>query len=288
MGAEEVAFSGGEPLIWPPLDEALNTAIEGGLKVIIYTSGNITKVDRRMKMLSNLGVSTCIFSVFGSNESEHEKTTRIKGSFSRTKLAIETANDCGLRTELHFVPLSNNYKSLESIAFLAKKWGISRISVLRFVAQGRGVLVRHRALNKIQNIQLKRIIEQLRSKGFDIRTGSPYNFLMLNNQPECCSGIDRLIIGPTLRIYPCDAFKQVKAEEIVGTLELSSLKGKSLAECWEHSHYLEAIREYLTTDFAEPCASCKALEKCLSGCLAQKVIANGDLGKRPDPLCLMI
>ena len=104
---------------------------------------------------------------------------------------------------------------------------------------------------------------------------------------RCCSGIDRLIIEPDLRIFPCDAFKQIKAEELVGTLELSSLNGNSLSECWEHSPFLEAVREYLTTDFAEPCVSCQSLEQCLSGCLAQKVIANGNLKKSPDPLCLM-
>ena len=183
--------------------------------------------------------------------------------------------------------MTNNYQDLEAIAHLANKCGVSRISILRFVPQGRGVLIRHRALNRIQNIQLKRNIERLRSKGFDIRTGSPYNFLMLNDQPKCSSAIDRLIIGPDLRIFPCDAFKQIKAEEVVGTLKFSQIKGVGLEECWESSPFLERVREYLTTDFAEPCASCDALEKCLSGCLAQKVIANGNFEKRPDPMCLL-
>lgn len=287
MGAKEVAFSGGEPLIWPPLYQVIDDSVQGGLDVVIYTSGNISDVDRRMRELSNLGVSTCIFSIFGSNPTEHERITRIKGSFLKTKQAINEANAVDLQTELHFVPLSTNYTDLEAIAVLSREWGISRISILRFVPQGRGLLIRKRILNRLQNIQLKRTIEKLRSQGFDIRTGSPYNFLMLNDQPKCCSGIDRLIIGPDLRIFPCDAFKQIKAEELVGTLELSSLNGNSLSECWEHSPFLEAVREYLTTDFAEPCVSCQSLEQCLSGCLAQKVIANGNLKKSPDPLCLM-
>jgi len=287
MGAREVSFSGGEPLIWPPLYQVIDDSVQGGLDVVIYTSGNVSDVGRRMRELSDLGVSACIFSIFGSNPIEHERITRIKGSFLKTKQAINKANAVGLQTELHFVPLSTNHMDLETIAVLSRDWGISRISILRFVPQGRGFLIRKRILNRLQNIQLKRTVEKLRSQGFDIRTGSPYNFLMLNDQPKCCSGIDRLIIGPDLRIFPCDAFKQIKAEELVGTLELSSLNGNSLSECWEHSPFLEAVREYLTTDFAEPCESCQSLEQCLSGCLAQKVIANGNLKKSPDPLCLM-
>ena len=138
----------------------------------------------------------------------------------------------------------------------------------------------------MQNFELKRIIESLRKKGYIIRTGSPFNFLLLNNQPACCSGINRLIIGPDLSIFPCDAFKQIKAEEIVHTIEFSSLESYSLKECWDKSPYLGVIRNYLTTDFSEPCKSCINIKKCLSGCLAQKFITYGDLKKIPDPFCI--
>ena len=117
--------------------------------------------------------------------------------------------------------------------------------------------------------------------------GSPYNFLMINSNPECSAAIDRIIVSPDLRIYPCDAFKKIEAEELVGTLNWSSLAGTSLKDCWDKSPYFGAIRNYLTTDFEDPCKHCGALEKCLSGCLAQKVLEHGDLDKHRDPMCLM-
>jgi radical SAM protein with 4Fe4S-binding SPASM domain len=109
---------------------------------------------------------------------------------------------------------------------------------------------------------------------------------MVDENPKCCAAIDRLIVGPDMRLYPCDAFKQVKAEQIVGTIDFSCARTTSLGECWEKSPFFEAVREYLTTPFASECASCHELERCLSGCLAQKVIAAGDMEKRPDPGCL--
>ena len=287
MGAKEVAFSGGEPLLWRALEEAVGVAASYGFRVVVYTSGNVQNIYNQMKKLAKAGANSCVFSIFGANPVSHERITRIGNSFLKTKHAISAAKQNNLETEFHFVPFSNNYNELDAIAGLAGKLGITKISVLRFVPQGRGALIQGRTLDKIQNIQLKRSITRLRSQGFDVRTGSPYNFLMLNDQPKCSSGIDRLIIGPDLRIFPCDAFKQVMAEEIAGTLKLSMLKDYSLEECWSRSPFLEAIRGYLTTDFAEPCASCDALVRCLSGCLAQKVIANGNLKKRPDPMCLL-
>jgi radical SAM protein with 4Fe4S-binding SPASM domain len=141
-------------------------------------------------------------------------------------------------------------------------------------------------MSKAQNLELRRMIKSLRTNGHNIRTGSPYNFLMVNQEVCCPSGIDRLIVGPDLRIYPCDAFKQVKAEGLVGTLDYSTLDGRSLRECWDRSPFLEAVRKYLTTPFADECASCRALEWCASGCLAQKVLASGDMRKQPDPDCI--
>lgn len=232
-------------------------------------------------------MKTCVFSVFGATAEGHEQITRKPGSYQMTRSAISTALECNLEVELHFVPLDWNFAQLSEVAEAANKWGVSRVSVLRFVPQGRGSLISAHVLNRMQNIQLKKTIEELRSQGYCTRTGSPYNFLMLNEQPRCASGIDRLIVGPDLRIYPCDAFKQIRAEELAGTVQFSILENHSLSDCWCNSPYLNAVRRHLSTPFEEPCYSCNARSKCLSGCLAQKVIEYGQLVKKPDPMCLM-
>lgn len=286
MGAREAAFSGGEPLTWPHLADAVEAAAKGGLKVTIYTAGVVDEFEAKAEALFSRGAQRFIFSIFGGNATSHERVTRVAGSFKRTCDAVQVARGIGLVTELHFVPLSTNYRELGDVAALGKKLGTDKVSVLRLVPQGRATLIQGRALTKIQNVELRRQIVALRKAGFDIRTGSPYNFLMVNESPQCCAAIDRLIVGPDLRIYPCDAFKQVKAEHVAGTLDYSCLRDAQLQDCWEKSPFLEAIRHYLTTPFPQGCAECHELEDCLSGCLAQKLIASGNLNKRPDPDCL--
>ena len=286
IGVKEIAFSGGEPLIWPHINAAVKSAVDSGLQITIYTSGNCNRFKDKAKALQQHGAHRYIFSVFGASASSHERITRIKGSFEQTLKAMSDAREIGFATEVHFVPMSNNYRELKDVAILCKKYGALVVSVLRLVPQGRAALLRNQILNRIQNLELRQLIIDLRKSGYNIRTGSPYNFLMLSSNPKCCAGIDRIIIGPDLLLYPCDAFKQVKAEELIGTLKFSTLKEYDLRDCWENSPYLEAVREYLTTPFADPCASCQLLEKCLSGCLAQKVVAYGNLKKRTDPDCL--
>jgi radical SAM protein with 4Fe4S-binding SPASM domain len=286
MGAKEVAFSGGEPLIWPHIYRAVETATRIGLEVCIYTSGNINSFEEQARRLNELGARRFIFSLFGATATSHERITRVTGSFDQTVEAMSYACEIGMCTEVHFVPMSTNYRELTDLVLLSKELGASQVSVLRLVQQGRASLLRRRILTRIQNLELRRMVGRLRESGYSVRTGSPYNFLMLNQTPKCSAAIDRLIIGPELDVFPCDAFKQVKADELVGTSKYSTLGQYSLKDCWETSPYLEAIRQYLTTPFSEPCASCLMLEKCLSGCLAQKVLVNGDLQKGPDPDCM--
>ncbi len=290
MGAQEVAFSGGEPFLWPHISDVVEAAVQYGLKVTLYTSGCTNDFQETAERLHTLGAFRLIFSVFGSSASSHERMTRKAGSFESTKSAMKYASFHGLKTELHFVPMSNNYKELTGVAQLACKLGATRVSVLRLVPQGRATLVRDRVLTRVQNLELRYQIQALRTKhGHDfVRTGSPYNFLMVNDSPACFAAFDRLVIGPDLRLYPCDAFKQIGAKEIVETEAFSCLTDKGLSDCWHKSPYLGTVRTHLTTDLEEPCVSCKLLEECASGCLAQKVIAYGSLVKRPDPDCLAV
>jgi len=288
MGAQEVAFSGGEPFLWPYIFDAVEAAVKHHLKVTVYTSGNTEEFKQRVSRLHNLGATRMIFSVFGANASTHERITRRVGSLDRTKVAMGDALSVGLSTELHFVPIADNYRELNGVAQIARQLGVSRVSVLRLVPQGRAALIGDRVLNRVQNLELRREIQALRKEHGNhfVRTGSPYNFLTLNDNPACCAAIDRMIICPDLRLYPCDAFKRIGASELVKTEQWSCLAGTCLPECWQKSPYLEVVRTYLTTDFEAPCDSCRFLEKCLSGCLAQKVIAYGSLDKKPDPACI--
>lgn len=273
-------------MIWPGIDHAVGYAAQLGMEVSIYTSGNVDNPGELFRTLVSQGCKRFVFSMFGASALTHERVTRIQGSFQKTLAAITIVRSLRADTEIHFVPFAESFQELGDLCELSKRNGVSQISVLRFVPQGRGQLIQQHNLSPLHNLQLKRIIERLRETGFAIRTGSPYNVLLLNNQPQCCSGIDRLIIGPELDIYPCDAFKQVRAEEIVGTADHSRLDRFSLSDCWQRSPFLHAVRAYLTTDFAPPCESCGVLTQCLSGCLAQKVIMHGDFAKRPDPACL--
>jgi radical SAM protein with 4Fe4S-binding SPASM domain len=287
MGVEKVAFSGGEPLLWKHIKSAVDLASQRGMNVYLYTTGNAPGAEKLLEELRNVGLSRVMFSLFGTDAEQHEAVTMRCESYDKTIAMAECCVNLGINTEFHFVPLPHNFLMLKLVADKARRMGVSRVSVLRLVPQGRCASKEDTQLDHAQNIELRSMIKELRGFGHDIRLGSPYNFLMLRDKPQCCSGIDRLTIGPDLRIFPCDAFKHIAPADMDVSSDFSSLHTYSLAECWERSPYLWAIRKYLTTNFAHECSICPKLEDCQSGCVAQKFYAFGELKKCPDPMCLL-
>jgi radical SAM protein with 4Fe4S-binding SPASM domain len=286
MGVNEVAFSGGEPLLWDHIEDGISKSLGYGIHSILYTTGNAPGAENILRNLHSAGLNRVVFSIFGANAAEHEAVTRYEGSFDRTTKIAEYCSGIGLNIEFHFVPLSWNYTTLPEIANLAMKLNIDRISVLRLVPQGRGGDIRDGQLSRSQNIELIKTIQDLRGKGHEIRLGSPYNFLMLRENPQCRSGIDRMTIGPDYRIFPCDAFKHISPQDIRTSSDYLNIKGHSIKECWEKSPYFKTVREYLMGDIAKECSACSTFDNCKSGCMAQKFYAYGGLPKRPDPMCL--
>lgn len=286
LGAREIAFSGGEPLLWPHIRAAVERSFKHGMKIILYTSGNVKDAEVVLNDLNEAGLHRVIFSIFGANVNQHEFITDVKGSYEKTRNVSKHCVKIGLSTEYHFVPFGLNYRMLPQIAEKARHFEIKRISVLRLVPQGRGAM-NNGLLSYAQNMELRKIVKKLRTQGNEIRLGSPYNFLMLNKNPTCLSGVDRLTVGPELKIHPCDAFKHIEPQHFCKKSIYNDLKNNSLVDCWYKSEYLNVVRNYIKTDYPDECANCPRLKECNSGCMAQKYYAYGKLHGVSDPMCLL-
>ena len=296
LHVKSIIFSGGEPLLWPWIVDAVRACNEHGLHSSIYSTGiNLTDDGaKEIIALTKHGLSKVIFSLYSPFKNQHEGITRKLGSFDKTVAVMQELGKNHIEREIHFVPLKLNYKHLAKLIELAKDSGIPKVSILRFVPQGRGVILKksHEMLMHKETMELRKLILDCKEHyDVNIRLGSPYNILILNEEVDCIAARKTLCIGPNGNIYPCDAFKNTEPNEIGLNDPYHNILKHSLNECWKQSKYLNTIRRYLTTPFEEPCSHCLYLEQCKSGCLAQKVIEqesieDGNIVKRADPLCL--
>jgi len=286
MGVEKLAISGGEAILWDGLVELIETAATSGMAISLYTSGVGRMIENVSNSLTGMPGARMILSLYSHKPEVHDSITQCQGSHGTTLKSIRFAVGLGIQTGLHFAAMRGNYRNLADVARLARSLGVTRISVLRLVPQGRSRpggpdLI----LQQDDNLRLRKLVTSAREI-LDIRVGSPYGFLHVSNSPRCSAGVDRLIVLPDLAISPCDAFKQVKPEQIAGTDAYSRLDRCSLSESWERSPYLIAVRKHLQEPQVAPCSGCASLPLCLSGCTAQRFITHGRLVRGPDPMCL--
>lgn len=284
MGVKTISLSGGEPLLIPYFTDLVQYCYDNGVQTKIYTNGTVFSA-AKVELFKNTNSSIAV-SLYSNDASVHNHITN-QDSFDQTVSTIKELTTADVKTEIHFVPLSLNYKNLDQVVEFASSLGVAQTSVLRFVPQGRGGKTRDLLLNRSQFLELRKDILRMRERGHVIRTGSPMNFLFLNQQPKCNSGINRLVIGPNQNIYPCDAFKQITAEEYVGEDFLSNLRTHSLEECWDQSAYLAKVRGDIADVEKSSCSTCKKFNVCRGGCLAQKVLNDGSYSGQADPLCIL-
>lgn len=286
LGTNEVILSGGEPLIWSHLSQVLSFCKEIRMPVSVYTTGvPLLEHVSQLNELISVGLQKTVVSLYGSSQRTHEYITRVHGSFDLTICAIKEMVSKGINVGIHFVAMAPNCKELVSLTQLAQELGVHKISVLRFVPQGRGSIVRDIfSLNKSALNDLRKDIAEIRKNNpsITIRVGSPFNILLLNDDVFCLAAADRLIVGSDGKVSPCDAFKNLDFNG-----KMCSINEGNLIDIWYKSEYLTYIRREVGKGLGPTCQSCQARTKCKGGCLAQKILRLSNGGAQdPDPDCL--
>jgi radical SAM protein with 4Fe4S-binding SPASM domain len=290
LGVTKVVFTGGEPLISPSLFDAVALASSLGMSATVYTSGildnhlNPMSLDLAIKLV-NAGVARFIFSVYSDRSEIHDSVTRY-GTHRATLEALKNALATRVAVEIHFVAMRRNFRDLPGVVAFADSVGVGKLSVLRFVPQGRGTSIADR--DDLRNDELRELADTISSLRADysrvtIRAGSPFNILGIGNSP-CNAAQDVLIINHRGEIFPCDAFKNVRYSDD----KFGSVLTKSIREVWAQSSFLNEVRTILASAKGETCGACELTKTCQSGCLAQKIIREGWSAVRsPDPSCLL-
>ena len=165
LGVDELCFSGGEPLVYPDLDEILGYANENlDSKLTLYTCGfeNYYKPieEERLEELRDLGVDKLVFSLHGVSEkfnleidgenflfdlplSIHEFISSggslepgRKDKLENLKDLIINSKKIGFETGVHFVVMKLNMYDMDNTASFLNDIAVDELSFLRYVPQG--------------------------------------------------------------------------------------------------------------------------------------------------------
>lgn len=287
LGCQNFLLSGGDPLLHPGLGSLLNFLSSRNVQVKIYTTGivddNPTSCvsKERLEELKAAADFGFAFSLYSSDRTQHDAVTGVKGSFEATVQAMRNATATDIGTEVHFVALRDTIPGFPSLVDFLDDLGISQISVLRFVPQGRGKDNAEAIRPGPEDFQrLRKLIvrEKKRRPRIKIRVGSPFNILLIGNPQPCTTATDRMIVDADGFAYPCDALKRVSIGH-----KMSDVSRDSLSEILERGPLFRAVR---MESIPDSCRQCQQVNQCRAGCLAQRLLSGGSLETCVDPGCL--
>lgn len=286
LGAKFFLISGGEPFSVPYFKEICEYISSKDLSISIYTCGNVLKEGKLsplqiddLDFISNFGAVRLVFNLQGMSSKTHDTITQVKGSFENTLSSIIKAVDYKLTTEIHFVPTLLNYKELQNVVSLSKNLGVEKVSVLRFVAEGRGK--KNEPILKLKKddlASLKDILSELEEYEDFVRVGAPFSPFLLSKNYKCTAGRRRMTIRYDGRVVPCEAMKFM-AEKF----EDNDVRRHSLKDIWETSQIFQLARKFQSLIQRTECNSCSFFNKCGGGCPVQRLL-NGAL-EHVDPYC---
>ncbi len=165
-----------------------------------------------LERLQYIGLDKIVFDFQGA---ERETYDFLMGSknFDQVELSIIRASCVGLNTDIHFVPMKNNYKEFRDLIEILNCAEIRNLSILNFVPQGRGELNKDiLMLSPEEMLEFADIYNKYKDE-FNgvIRVGIP---LLGDDKHKCTAGLDKLVIKYDGTVLPCPAFKEYDIETL--------------------------------------------------------------------------
>jgi PqqA peptide cyclase len=279
LGALQVHFSGGEPLVRRDLAALVRHAGAVGLYSNLITSGVL--LDRaRLAELVEAGLEHVQLSFQDADAAGADRIAGLEGAHAKKLAVAALVREAGLPLTVNAVMHRQNLERLPEMIELALKLGAGRLEVAHVQYYG-WALVNRRALLPTE-AQLERatsVVAEARARLKGVLTIDYVVPDYYARRPKACMGgwgRQFLNVSPAGKVLPCHA-----AESLPG-FEFPSVRTASLAEIWHRSEAFNRFRG--TAWMPEPCKSCERREIDWGGCRCQAYALTGDAA-RTDPAC---
>ena len=248
LGCKIVCLSGGEPFLHPQILDIISYIAKQQLTCYVYTSGIYMK-DEVYSSLPNEYIEAIrgmvdkvIFNVEADSSALYDQIMGTDvGGFDMMKKSINDCVSSGLVVETHVVPMQVNFKHLKSIFEMCYQLGVSKVSILRLVLQGRAL--ENLSLVKLTGEDSREVTKLIKAlneayKG-KVRIGLPYSDS--NCRIYCKAASDKINVRYDGNVYPCEVFKDDLLNAKLG-YEPDNVWKDSFYDIYKNSPYLNVVR----------------------------------------------
>ena len=278
MGAVQLGFSGGEPLVRQDLPVLVKHARGLGYFTNLITSG-YGMTEAKIAELKEAGLDHIQVSIQSPEKTLNDELAGTE-SFEHKKEVARLVKKHGYPMVLCVVIHRKNIHQMQEILEMATELGADYLELANTQYYGWAHLNRDQLLpTKEQFEEAEKIAKEYR----ETQAGKMTIYYVVpdfyEDRPKACMngwGTTFLTIAPDGIALPCHS-----ARELPG-LDLPNVKDFSIREIWHDSKAFNHFRGFEW--MKEPCRSCPEKAKDMGGCHCQAYLLTGDM-HNTDPAC---
>ena len=279
MGAVQLGFSGGEPLLRKDLEQMVKHSRELGFYTNLITSG-IGLTEKRIAKLKVAGLDHIQISFQGADPEMNDIIAGRGNAFEQKFKMAQSVKAQGYPMVLNFVISKQNISQVEDIMRLSCLLKADYVELATAQYYGWAFTNRDHLLpSQQQLVTAEKTVNEFRDK----QNGSGPQFIFVTpdyyeDRPKACMngwGSTFLTIAPDGSALPCHSAKMLP-------LKFPNVKDKSISDIWQKDFSFNHFRG--DSWMPQPCISCDEKEKDFGGCRCQAFMMTGDMYKT-DPVC---
>jgi len=280
LGALQLGFSGGEPMLRRDVETLVAEAHRLGYYTNLITSGVGLDADR-LAALKAAGLNHIQLSIQSATRALTDEIVGVRVHDLKLDVARQI-KAAGFPMVLNFPVCRQNIDQAAEYLALAEEIGVEYLEFANIQYYNWALLNRRELLPTLE--QLERAEAVVRSARERLGTRMTIYFVVpdyYDGRPKACMngwGSIHLTIAPDGTALPCQEARVIKG------LEFHSVRDASLAWIWRESPTFNKFRG--TSWMKEPCRSCDERDRDFGGCRCQAFLLTGD-ATSTDPACAL-
>lgn len=278
LGAAQLGFSGGEPLLRDDLEELVAEGHRLGYYTNLITSG-VGLTEARIARMRDAGLDHIQLSFQDSTKEMNDFLTSTK-TFDLKSRVAKLIKQYDYPMVLNVVLHRYNLDHVDRIIQMAIDMGVEYLELANTQYYGWGLVNRVNLLPTHE--QLKRAEATVNE--FRAKVGNKIRILFVvpdyfEDRPKACMngwGSVFLAVSADGTALPCHAAKSLPG------IDFPSVSKSSISDIWYHSEAFNKFRG--DAWMKEPCKTCPEKEKDFGGCRCQAYALTGD-ATNADPVC---
>jgi radical SAM protein with 4Fe4S-binding SPASM domain len=280
MGGIHVTLSGGEVFLHKDLIQIAKYCKEKDL-IISILSNLISLKDEYIQPLKDLNISIIQVSLYSMDPAIHDYITTVKGSFEKTKMAIEKLVRADIPVQISCPIMKANRLGYGEVLDYAHSLKIK--AQTDFIMMARSDLNTDNLANRLSLDETEHLLRDILDHNVTYREESLLHASSVKDnssetfkkQPVCGVGYNNCCIAANGDVYPCAGWQ---------SYVLGNVYKESLQEIWENSQRLKELRKITQSSFPQ-CLECDARDYCARCLVRNYNESGGDMFKINKHFC---